>query len=365
MKKRIAGVIFSMLCSALPAAAEEEKVLSIYNWPGYIADDTIRGFEKETGIKVRYELFDSNETLHAKLVAGKSGYDIVVPSASWARMQLDAGLLRPLDKASLTNLANLDPALQAQVARLDPGNKHLVVWLWHYTTLGINVDKVNAALGPLPMPANAWDLVFDPRYASRLTACGISFVDSPSEVLPAALMYLGKPAYSKNLADYDAAARMLDAIRSSVTLSGSQAYIEALARGSVCVALGWSGDINVARQRAVEARTGQNIEVLVPATGAILDFHAMAIPADARHPENAHRWINYILRPEVHASLTNRLFHANPNAAATRLVRRSISEDRTIYLPDDDKKRMTVPEPLGADIREAMSRIFTKFKSGS
>ena len=177
------------------AWAQDAGVLNIYNWADYIAPDTIRNFEKETGIKVRYDMFDSNEALHAKLVAGNSGYDIVVPGSHFAKQQIAAGLLQKLDKSKLTNLGNLDQNLQAKLAKIDPNNDYLVDWLWGYTTVGINVNKVKAALGGMPMPDNAWDLVFDPKYAAKLKSCGVSFLDSPSEVLPAALQYLGKPAY--------------------------------------------------------------------------------------------------------------------------------------------------------------------------
>ncbi|MES2740664.1 MAG: polyamine ABC transporter substrate-binding protein [Pseudomonadota bacterium] len=354
-----------MAVALAPAAAlaQEEKVLNIYNWSDYIAEDTVKNFEKETGIKVRYDNFDSNEVLHAKLVAGKTGYDIVVPSANWARMQIDGGLLRELDKTKLPNLANLDPALLAQIGKLDVGNKHLVVWLWGFTTLGINVDKVKAALGPLPMPDNVWDLIFDPKYVSKLKSCGVSVLDSPSEILPPALQYIGKPAYSKVSSDYQDAGRLLQSIRPYITLFSSSGYINDMANGSVCLALGWSGDINIARQRALDAKNGNNIEALVPKS-ATLFFDTMAIPVDAPHPSNAHLWINYILRPEVHASLTNKVFYANPNAAALKFVRKDIAENKTIYLSDDDKKRMIVAEPANADIRRTMTRVYTKFKTG-
>ena len=190
--------------------AEEEKVLNIYNWSNYIAPDTIANFEKETGIKVRYDVFDANEIVHAKLVAGKTGYDIVVPSSYWARLQADGGLLQKVDKAKLPNLKNLDPAFQAQLARLDPGNQFMVDWLWGYTTVGINVEKVKAALGG-PLPDNVWDLVFKPEYISKLKGCGVSFLDSPTEVVPAALHYLGKPAFSKNISDYNLVPPLLKA----------------------------------------------------------------------------------------------------------------------------------------------------------
>jgi putrescine transport system substrate-binding protein len=346
------------------AQAQEEKVLNIYNWSDYIADDTVKNFEKETGIKVRYDLFDNNEILNSKLVAGKSGYDIVVPTAQWARLQIDAKLLRKLDKSKLTNLKNLDPAIQAKLTSIDPANEYLVDWLWGYTTVGINVNKVKAALGGMPMPDNAWDLIFNPKYAAKLKSCGVSFLDSPSEVLPAALMYLGKPAYSKNAADYAEAGKLLSSIRPYVTLFSSSGYINDMANGAVCVALGWSGDINIARQRAVDAKNGNVIEVLVPKTAAALVFDTMAIPADAPHPNNAHLWINYIMRPEVHASLTNKVFYANPNTASLKFVRKDIASNKTVFLSDADKQRMAAPEAVPADIRRNITRIYTKFKTG-
>ncbi|MBV7536692.1 polyamine ABC transporter substrate-binding protein [Duganella sp. sic0402] len=346
------------------AGAQEEKVLNIYNWSDYIAEDTVKNFEKETGIKVRYDLFDNNEILNSKLVAGKSGYDIVVPTAQWARLQIDAKQLRKLDKSKLPNLKNLDPAIQAKLANIDPGNDYLVDWMWGYTTVGINVNKVKAALGGMPMPDNAWELIFNPKYASKLKSCGVSFLDSPSEVLPAALIYAGKPAYSKSAADYTEAGKVLQAIRPYVTLFSSSGYINDLANGAVCVALGWSGDINIARQRAVDAKNGNVIEVLVPKTTAALVFDTMAIPADAPHPNNAHLWINYIMRPEVHASLTNKVFYANPNAASVKHVRKDIANNKTVFLSEEDKKRMTPPEAVPADIRRNITRIYTKFKTG-
>lgn len=359
------AVTAAALALSMPALAQaqEEKVLNIYNWSDYISDDAVRNFEKETGIKVRYDVFDNNEILNAKLVAGKSGYDIVVPTAQWARLQIDGGLLRKLDKTKLTNLSNLDPAIQAKLSKIDPSNDYLVDWLWGYTTVGINVAKVKAALGGLPMPDNAWDLIFDPKYSSKLKSCGMSFLDSPSEVLPAALQYLNKPAYSKSAADYQDAAKVLQAIRPNVTLFSSSGYINDMANGSICVALGWSGDINIARQRAVDAKNGNVIQVLVPKTAALM-FDTMAIPADAPHPGNAHLFINYILRPQVHASLSNKVFYANPNTASIKFVRKDIADNKAIFLSDQDKQRMAAPEATTADIRRLMTRIYTKFKTG-
>jgi putrescine transport system substrate-binding protein len=346
------------------AAQEEEKVLNIYNWSDYIAPDTIANFEKETGIKVRYDNFDNNEIVHAKLVAGKTGYDIVVPSSNWAKLQADGGLLRKLDKSLLPNYKNLDPAVQAQIAKLDPGNEYMVDWLWGYTTVGINVDKVKAALGGLPMPDNAWDLVFKPEYVSKLKSCGVSYLDSATEVVPAALHYLGKPPFSKVAADYAQAAAVLKAARPSVTLFSSSGYINDMANGSICVALGWSGDINIARQRAIDGKTGQNIQALIPKSGGILFFDVMVIPADAPHPGNAHKFINYILKPEVHASITNKVFYANPNLASRPHVKPEVANNPTVFLSEADMKPMAAPDSLSNDLRRLMTRTFTAFKTG-
>ncbi len=361
----LASLVAATLAMALPAGAqEEEKLLNVYNWSDYIAEDTIRNFEKETGIKVRYDNFDNNEILHAKLVAGKTGYDVVVPSSYWAKLQADGGLLRKLDKSQIPNLKNLDPVLQEQLAKLDPGNQFAVNWLWGYTTIGINVDKVKAALGGMPMPDNAWDLVFKPEYVAKLKSCGVSVLDSATEVVPAALHYLGKPAYSKNTGDYAGIGPLLKAIRPNITLFSSSGYINDMANGSICVALGWSGDINIARQRAIDGKTGQKIEALIPKTGGVLFFDVMVIPADAPHPGNAHKFINYILRPEVHASLTNKVFYANPNKESRKFVAANVASNPTVFLSDADLRLMQAPDAIGNDIRRTMTRLYTSFKTG-
>ncbi len=353
--------------AAGPAHADEPKLLNIYNWSDYIADDTIKNFEKETGIKVNYDNYDSNEVLHAKLIAGDSGYDIVVPSSHFAKVQIAGGLLQKLDRSKLTHWGNLDRGLLEQLAAVDPGNQYLVDWLWGYVTVGINTAKVKAALGTLPMPDNAWSLIFDPKYASKLKSCGVNFLDSPSEVLPVAMMYVGKPPYSKTASDYDAAAKMLKSVRPYVTRFSSSGYINDLAAGSLCAVMGYSGDINIARARALQAdpKAPPAIEALVPQGGATLFFDTMAIPKDAKHPDNAHKFINYILRPEVAASLTNKVFYANPNAASLKFVQKDVAENKTIFLSDADKKRMTPPDAVPQDIRRVQTRVFTSFKSAS
>jgi putrescine transport system substrate-binding protein len=349
---------------AAPAEAPEAKVLNIYNWSDYIADDTIKNFERENGIKVNYDNYDNNEVLHAKLVAGKTGYDIVVPSAHFAKLQIDGKLFRKLDRSLLTNWGNLDPAILEQMAKVDPGNQYLVDWLWGYVTVGINVDKVKKALGDLAMPQNPWSLLFDPKYASRLKSCGVNFLDSASEVLPVAMLYVGKPGYSRNAADYTAAADMLKKIRPYITRFSSSGYIEELAGGSLCAVMGYSGDINIARARAVKAKGGPVIEALVPASGATLFFDSMAIPADAPHPNNAHLFINFVLRPEVHASLTNKVFYANPNRASLPFVAKDVAANKSIFLSPQSLAAMTAPDSLPQDIRRVQTRIFTKFKAG-
>ena len=351
-----------------PAHAADPKVLNIYNWSDYIAEDTIKNFEKETGIKVRYDNYDNNEVLHAKLVAGKTGYDIVVPGSHFAKTQIEGGLLQKLDRSKLSNWGNLDKGLLEQLAKLDPGNQYLVDWLWGYVTVGINVNKVKAALGDMPMPDNAWSLLFDPKYAGKLKSCGVSVLDSASEVLPAALLYAGKPPYSRDPADYAAAAKVLKAIRPFVTRFSSSGYIEEMASGATCLVMGFSGDINIARNRAEDAKKKPKlpvvIEALIPKTGATLFFDTMAIPKDAKNVENAHLFINYILRPEVHASLTNKVFYANPNSASLKFVKKDVAENKSIFLDAAAAKTMIAPDALPQDIRKVQTRTFSNFKTG-
>ena len=357
-------VAATLAFTALAAGAQESKVLNIYNWSDYIADDTIKNFEKETGIKVRYDNYDNNEILHAKLVAGKTGYDIVVPSAHFAKTQIEGGLFQKLDKSLLPNWKNLDPAILEQMAKVDPGNQYLVDWLWGYVTVGINAGKVKAALGTMPMPANPWDLIFKPEYASKLKGCGINLLDSASEVLPVAMIYAGKDPYSKNAKDYDAAREVLMKARPFVTRFSSSGYINEMAAGSLCVVLGYSGDINIARQRAIDTKSGQDIQALIPPSGATMFFDSMAIPKDAKNVKNAHLFIDYIMRPEVHASLTNKVFYANPNAASKKFVKKEVAENPTIFLSAADLKKLTPPDAVPQDIRRVQTRVFTSFKAG-
>lgn len=366
--KRVLSVLVGLAVGvgivATSYAKDEEKVLNIYNWSDYIAPDTIKNFEKETGIKVRYDVFDSNEILHAKLVARKTGYDIVVPSSNWAKLQIDGGLFQKLDKKQLTNWKNLDPGVLSLMAKLDPGNTYLVDWMWSYNTVGINVDKVKKALGTTPMPDNAWDLVFNPKYTSKLKSCGITYLDTPSDVFSAALHYLGKPAYSNNAADYNAAYDMLKKVRPDIKRFNSGGQIEDLASGGVCVAYGWAGDFNLARKRSIENKLEQNIVALVPKTGGLMFMDTMAIPTDAPHPGNAHKFINYVMRPEVVAAITNTVTYANPNKAATQFVDPEIKNNKSIFLSDADIAKLVPPGTVDNNTRRNMTRLYTRFKTG-
>jgi putrescine transport system substrate-binding protein len=349
--------------AVVTAANTEPKVLNVYNWPDYIAQDLIANFEKETGIKVNYQTFENNEALHAKLVAGNSGYDIVVPGSVFAKPQIDGGLLRPLDLTQLTNKGNLDADIMAKLKGVDPTQSYLIPWAWSYTTVGINKAKVIKALAGKPLPDNAWELVFNPEYASKLKACGVAFLDSPTEVIPPALHFLGKNPYSNDAADHRAAGEMLAKIRPNVRLFTST-MIDDLAGGKACVALGWAGDMNIAKARAIENRNGNDIEVLMPSTGGLIFFDTMAIPKDAQHPGNALAFINYVLRPEVSASITNELSYPTANQASRALVKPEIANDGSVFLSAAHLAKMVSPASFSNEARESMSAVYTAFKRG-
>ena len=352
--------------SSAPAAvvSTEEKVLNIYNWPDYIAKDMVANFEKESGIKVNYQTFENNEALQAKLVAGNTGYDIVVPGAVFAKGQIDGGLLQKLDKAKIANYGNLDPAIMSKLDKIDTGNAYLVPWAWSFTTVGINTAKVTKALGGTPMPENAWELVFNPVYTAKLKSCGIAFLDSPTEVIPPAMHFLGKNAYSNDAADHKAAGEMLAKVRPHVRLFSST-MIDDLAAGKACVALGWAGDINIARGRALENKNGNEVEALLPSTGGLIFFDNLAIPKDAKHPNNALAFINYFLKPEVSASLTNELGYATANKASLANVKPEIAKDPAVFPDAANLQKMVSPSSFSNEARQSMSNVFTLFKKGS
>ncbi|WP_422296454.1 extracellular solute-binding protein [Rhodoferax sp.] len=353
--------------ASAPAAAAvntEEKMLNIYNWADYIPEGMIASFEKETGIKVNYDTFETNEALHAKLVAGNSGYDIVVPGSVFAKPQIEGGLLQALDKAQVKNLSNLDPAIMATLAaKTDPGNKHLVPWAWGFTTVGINKTKVAKVLGKTPMPENAWDLVFKPEYTSKLKSCGIAYLDSPTEIIPVALHYIGKDAYSNDAADYKLATEMLAKVRKDVRIFSST-MIDDVASGKACVAIGWSGDMNIAAARAKENKSKDEIEALLPSTGALIFFDTMAITKDAKHPNNAHAFIDFYLRAENAARMSNEMNYPTANKAGVPLVKPEIANNKTIFVEADYFAKMIPPSSFSNEAREAMANAYNSFKKG-
>jgi len=360
---RIAAV--AVVMAGMPALAAEEKILNIYNWSDYIAPDTVEKFTAETGIKVNYDVYDSNEVLEAKLLAGKSGYDLVVPSATpFLARQIKAKAYRKLDKAKLRNYDNLDKQILASQTIADPGNTYGVPYLWGTTGFGYNVAKIKAALGD-KAPLDSIAMIFDPEIAKKLAPCGLSVLDSALDVFPAALAYLGRNPTSKDPADLEAAVGVVSKIRPYVKKFHSSQYINDLANGDLCISLGYSGDIVQARTRAAEAKNGVEIAYSIPKEGAQLSTDMMAIPADAAHPQNAMLFIDFILRPEIVAAITDAVGYPNPNALATDMLEDDIRNDPSIYPPDEVRAKFFVDKPASADYERARTRAWTKVKSGS
>ena len=354
--------------AAAPAAPagpvyDDEKVLNIYNWPDYITETMIADFEKETGIKVNYDTFETNEALHAKLVAGNSGYDIVVPTAGFAKKQVDGGLYQPLDKTRIANYGNLDTGFMDKIAGVDPGNRHLVPWAWGFTTVGINKQKVEKALGAMAMPENAWDLVFKPEYASKLKSCGIIYLDSPSEILPLALHYVGKPAYSDNAEDFKAAGDMLARVRKDIR-QFSSTMIDDIAGGKGCAFVGWSGDINIAADRVKETGGKDEIVPLLPTGGGLVFIDTMAIPKDARHVNNAHAFIDFYLRAENGAAMANEMNYPTGNKASLDRIKPEIKDNRTIFLSEEDTARLIPTGGFSNEVGGLLNDTYNAFKRG-
>jgi putrescine transport system substrate-binding protein len=346
--------------AAKPAA--EEKILHVYNWSDYIDESTIPGFEQKTGIKVTYDVFDSNEVLETKLLTGKTGYDVVVPSASFLERQIKAGVFMKLDRARLPNWKNLDPALMQRIALHDPGNQYAVPYLWGTTGIGYNVDKVKKALGDVPV--DSWSIAFDPKNAAKLKSCGLVLLDAPSEMIDSALIYLGKDPNSENTDDLKAAEDLLMKIRPYVRYLHSSQYINDLANGEICVALGWSGDVFQSRSRAEEAGKGVKVDYAIPKEGAIMWFDMMAIPADAPHPDNALQFLNHLMDPAVIAKVTDYVQYANANAAATPLVGEAVRGNPNIYPTDEVKKKLHPHLAESAEYSRLLNRAWTRFRTG-
>ena len=335
----LVATLFAAACNkqepAAPAAgvaaapAEEEKVLNVYNWSDYIAPDTVKKFEDETGIKVTYDVKDSNETLETKVLAGDTGYDIVVPSSSFLGRQIKAGAYRELDRSQLPNWKNLDPGLMSKLTDVDPGKAHAIPYLWGTTGIGYNVAKIKEAFGTTDV-VNSWDLVFKPENLAKLKDCGVTFLDAASEIIPVTLHAMGEDPNSFDPAVIDKAAAKLEEIRPYITNFHSSEYIEALASGNACLVVGWSGDIIQAKARAEEADNGIEIGYSIPKEGTAMWFDMMAIPKTAKHPNNAHKFLDFLMRPDVIAEISNYVSYPNANSASTALVDKAVTDDPMI-----------------------------------
>ena len=363
IKAALFAAVFSITMLTSNAYAAEENVLNVYNWIDYIALDTIANFEKETGIKVRYQTYEDNETLDATLRNKNADYDVVVPSSDWAKAQIDNELFLKLNKAKLPNLKNLDTDFTDRLKNSDPKNAYLVAYLWGYTTLGVNVDKVLKALGKTPLPKNLWELAFNPVYTKKLKSCGIAFLDSPGDIMPIALHYIGKPPFSTNATDYTAAAEALNKVRPDIKYISSSGQADRFADESVCIAIGWGADFSRARKISKDKGKSLNIAPVFPEKSGLLFLDSMAIPKNAKHPDNAHKFINYILRAEVHAKITNETKYANPNKASTKFVDIAMMNDRSLILPKQDFSRLIAPEALDENIQLAREKAFERFKA--
>jgi len=353
--------------AAVPASAQGERVVNVYNWSDYIDPQVLEEFTKETGIKVRYDTFDSNDTLEAKLLAGKSGYDVVVPTGYFLERQIKAGLFQKLDKAKLPNLKNVWPEIAKHLAVYDPGNDYAVNYMWGTTGIGYNVKAMRERLGA-SAKIESWDTVFKPDNLARFKDCGVHMLDSPDDILTTALHYLGIDPNTTKQDELQKAADLLLAVRPSVRKFHSSEYLNALAGGEICLVVGWSGDIKQAQKRAAEAKGGQkgNIEIgyAIPKEGAQLFFDNLAIPKDAAHVEEAHAFIDFLLRPEIAARNTNLMSYANGNLASQRLVKPEILNDPGIYPDAETMKRLYVVKARDPRSQRVLNRLWTRIKTG-
>ena len=345
------------------------QVVNVYNWSDYVAEDTIDGFEQSTGIDVNYDVYSENETLEAKLTAGGAGYDVVFPSARpFAQRQIATGLYMPLDKSKLPNLQHLDPDIMEGLADIDPGNQYVVPYMWGTTGLGVNVGQVRAALGP-DAPLDSWDLLFDPANAERLASCGITVLDDDQEAFGAALIWMGRDPNAGSADEIEAVRQAYAAIRPHIRTFNNAEYKDALANGDACLVMGYSGDIGQARDVAAEAaeNTGNpapEIRYVIPKEGAIRWMDVIAIPADARNPDSAHAFVNYLMEPEVIAGITDYVAYANANLAAEALVDPEIAADQGVYPPEEVRARLVDPVSLPEDVQRQRVRAWTQIKSG-
>jgi putrescine transport system substrate-binding protein len=356
-------VALGALLVASPALAQEEPVVNVYNWSDYIAEDTISKFEAETGIKVNYDVFDSNELVEAKLLAGSSGYDVVVPSGFFLERQIAAGLFQPLDKSKLPNLVNMDPAVMEATAGHDPGNEYAIDYMWGTTGIGYNVGKVTEALGA-DQPLDTWDLVFKPEVVSKLADCGVTLLDAPAEVFAAALNYLGIDPNSESADDLAKAEELVRSIRPYVRYFNSSQYIDDLGNGEVCLSMGYSGDVFIAQAAAADAGAGVEVAYVIPQEGALQWYDMFAIPADAPHPDNAHKFIDFMLRADIAAANTNYVYYASGNLAALELIDEEVKGDPAIYPTAEVSEKLFTLNAHTPDYDEIMTEAWQRVKAG-
>jgi putrescine transport system substrate-binding protein len=343
--------------------AQDAQVLNLFWWSDFIAPDTIPNFEKQTGIKVNISYYDSEETLETRVLAGQSGFDVVDPAAPYFfQRQIRSGAYMPLDKTKLPNLAHLDPAIMSRVVLVDPENAHGVVYMWGTVGIGYNKDKVARALPNVPL--TSWRVVFDPATAAKLAKCGIQILDSPAEVVLLVLRYLGKDANSRSPQDLADVERVLMAIRPYIRNIDTSSYLEGIANGDLCLVVGYNSDFVQARRRANEAKNGVHIGYALPEEGSVVYFNMLAIPRDAPHPANAHLFINYLMKPEVIAEITNFVGSANANLAATLLLDPAIANDTASYPTPVQRETLFVQTESTPEQARAITRLWQKFKTG-
>jgi len=352
---------------ALPASpgsaqAQEEKVLNVYNWSDYIEPSVLEDFRKQTGIKINYDVFDANEVLETKLLAGHTNYDVVVPSAPFLERQIKAGVFQKLDKSLLPNLKNVDPDIAQRVALYDPGNDYSVTYMWVTSGPGYNVAKIRERMPDAPV--DSLRMLYDPAVVSKFADCGVSVLDAPSEVISTVLVYLGKDANSESAEDLKAAEAALLSVRKYLRYVNSSRYIEDLANGETCLALGWSGDVKQARDRAREAGKGIEVRYALPREGSVQNFDMLAIPADAPHPKNAHLFINYLLDAQVAAKNSNLVKYANGNAASLPLLDDAVKGDPNIYPPPQIRAKLVPELSRTQEYQRLLTRTWTRFKTG-
>ncbi|SFK90687.1 polyamine ABC transporter substrate-binding protein [Shimia haliotis] len=361
MKKTLLTLTAGVALSAMAASAEEVRV---YNWSDYIDEDLLSKFEEETGIKLIYDVFDSNDVLETKMLAGKSGYDVVVPSGTFLQRQISAGAFQKLDKSKLTNAGNMWDVIEARTNKYDPDNAYSINYMWGTTGLGVNTGQVADILGE-DAPINSLALIFDPANAEKLQACGIHMLDAADEMIPAALAYLGLNPDSHDVKDIAKAEEVLTAISPYVQKFHSSEYINGLANGDICVALGWSGDVLQARDRAWEAENGVELAYNAPVEGAMMWFDQMAIPVDAPNPDAAHKFLNFIMDAENMAAASNYVYYANGNKASQPMLEEDVIGDPAIYPDEATLENLYTTTPYPPKTQRTVTRTWTKIKSGT